>query len=806
MDEGYKIKIQKIVRTAARAPESDPPAPVPEGDAHNVPGAQYAESPQWRKIGKTSLLILLFLTPLFFLPGTPAPLETSKTVLALFLLTVSGICFFAMTTLRRTIAYPRSAIAASILLLLAVVLVSALFSKSWGMSFYGNLAKPDSLLSFLIYALTFFFSFAFFDEEDTPTIALLFSGSVLAGSVLAILGFFGIHLFPWDMTRQSGFTTVGSLSNWGMLAGALAVAVAAAPFHGFSRRTKILLAAAGIVAFLDLVMLKSQLLWGILSFLMIVIAAARFVRRERFGVPLTSAVVSLFFTLVNQHIPPLISLPGELTMDFTSTFRVAWGVAKSWRVFLGFGPATFGYAYSLFRPIETNLAPFWGIRFEEGHDLLTGMFVATGIAGIVALGVFIAAFLRHLIRELDKEYVFIIGSTVLFLLIGSFFYSPFFSGLLYVFFGLGLMASLSRARHEAPFPIFSKPRLFGVFIATAAMIAISLAFLYVVSQKYAAAAYYEKGLTAVSAGNVPQAIQNFRNAIGLDPSRDEYWRATSQALLIQAGNFLGQSKGSPGNANIQAQALSTASAAITAAREAARINPADALNWDNAGNVYENLIPIASGADAAAIENYREALARDPKNAQEFVNIARTSLTAGDKLRSQGAGQKDWMVKLEDARPNLESAIQLKPDYALAYFLLAQLYIREGNVARAIQNTEQIKAQNPFDTGVGFQLGLLYYQNGAFDQARSEFERTVALDPNYSNARYFLGLIYDRGGLAQNAREQFQKIADLNPDNAEVKQILANLNAGRSALQNVSPPAKAPEKRAEVPVPEKGKR
>ena len=108
----------------------------------------------------------------------------------------------------------------------------------------------------------------------------------------------------------------------------------------------------------------------------------------------------------------------------------------------------------------------------------------------------------------------------------------------------------------------------------------------------------------------------------------------------------------------------------------------------------------------------------------------------------------------------------------------------------------------PNDVGVLFQLGLLYYQNKNYDTGRLAFEKIISLNQNYSNARYFLGLIYDRQGNKENAIAQFKKIEELNPDNAEIKKILNNLTAGKPALENISPPQPAPEKREEPPVKE----
>ena len=136
--------------------------------------------------------------------------------------------------------------------------------------------------------------------------------------------------------------------------------------------------------------------------------------------------------------------------------------------------------------------------------------------------------------------------------------------------------------------------------------------------------------------------------------------------------------------------------------------------------------------------------------------------------------------------------------------MLVQVYSRQGELKKAIVQSEAYRALNAKDPGAAFQLGFLYYKNNQMDAAKAELERAVSLSNDYSNARYFLGLVYDGQGDKQKAKEQFEKIAALNPDNAEVKRILENLNAGRSALETISPPAPAPEDRSATPVPESG--
>ena len=153
-----------------------------------------------------------------------------------------------------------------------------------------------------------------------------------------------------------------------------------------------------------------------------------------------------------------------------------------------------------------------------------------------------------------------------------------------------------------------------------------------------------------------------------------------------------------------------------------------------------------------------------------------------------------------------QRAIQAKQDYAPAHFLLAQTAIRLGNLDAAIQSVENTKLIAPFDIGVAFQLGLLYYQKNDLARAQAEFERAISMNEQYANARYFLGLIYDRKKDRTRALEEFGRIAATNPDNQEIQRIIANVKAGKPALEGIVPPAVPPQQRTDVPVKEQEQR
>jgi len=209
-------------------------------------------------------------------------------------------------------------------------------------------------------------------------------------------------------------------------------------------------------------------------------------------------------------------------------------------------------------------------------------------------------------------------------------------------------------------------------------------------------------------------------------------------------------------------------------------------NWNIRGFVYQNMIGILGGADDWALRSYEKSAELEPNSPYIVTEIGRIYLVRSDLLtREEREAERAENLRL--AQENFEKAISLKSDYAPAHFLMAMIYVREGKIEEAIDKLEMTKGVAPSDTGLAFQLGLIYYNDEQFNKAKAEFERAILLDPNYSNARYFLGLIYDREENKKEAILQFERIEQFNPENQEVKRILANLRAGRLALEGIVP-------------------
>lgn len=318
-----------------------------------------------------------------------------------------------------------------------------------------------------------------------------------------------------------------------------------------------------------------------------------------------------------------------------------------------------------------------------------------------------------------------------------------------------------------------------------------------------------RGIAAANKGDLDGSLREFVAADAIEPHDFHGLEAVVQMRIAKIQQVI---QTAMAGKNVQQEFQSAVSAGVHDAQRLTALIPEEPIVWRLQGALYESVIPYIQGSESFAAGAYQKASEREPLNPQIYADWGRAGLVFADRIAAaENQAQGKDREQLETARrQNLEQiaqifqkAIQMKPDFAAAHFLLAQTAIRLGNLDAALKSVENAKAAAPFDIGVAFELGLLYYQKSDLDRAQAEFERAVSINDNYSNARYFLGLIYDRKGDKAKATDQFAKVSQLNPDNEEVRRVLANLTAGRLALDGIVPPAPPPEKRKEVPVKQK---
>ncbi|MDI6602708.1 MAG: tetratricopeptide repeat protein [Patescibacteria group bacterium] len=753
-------------------------------------------------IAKISIYFLIFLLPLFFLPWTSNVLEFNKQALLFILVFISLICWLASALIANRLEINSSFLNLPVIILLFISGFSVVLSLFRYGSFWGwPLPVAPSFLSLLCFVVLYFIITNLFKKEEIPFLFLALFLSGFLAAVFFLCQLFGKFIFPFDFSRNTSFNTIGTVNSLAIYFSLLLILVL--PLFFFVKRFfKIILGIFGFTFLLCLFLINFKTAWLIFltgSAVLFALGAVSFKKARHSGfitLLMGLLIIALIFVFLRFSIPGVPAFPLEISPSQRASFEILKSLPVKFLI-LGSGPGTFFYEWSKYKPLDINQTFFWGVRFSQPASEIFDRVITTGILGLLA-------FFFLAVVCLKKVFTFVLarletknpqeilnrflawGVFAGFIgLVFAFFLHPANLSLLFLFWLLVSFTTLLEEEKRQTVNLQTSPlKALGVsfFSILILILGIGLAILY--GQKYVGEVRYFQGLRAWQRKEVDVSTSYLLRAVGLNSKMDLYWRDLSQISLFKLNELLARTDLSQEEMTTQAQVL--IADAVNSAKQATEVDSNNVANWNIRGFVYRNMIGILGGAEDWALFSYERAKELEPTSPYIFTEIGRVHLLKSDLLDQQEM-QKERAESLRQAQENFEKAIELKSDYAPAHFLTAMIYVREGKIKEAIDKLEATKEVASFDTGLAFQLGLIYYNNEQFNKAKEEFERAVLLDSNYSNARYFLGLIYDREGKKKEAISQFEKIEELNPDNEEVKKILANLRAGKPALEGVLP-------------------
>lgn len=803
-DKEIKIRIKK---------ESGDIIESPEAFRENVAPAENKERRFFNPGGIAIFLFyaLIFLMPIFAVPLAVAPLASGKAILLFGGILLTAFFWILSAIAKGSVKIPKSALLISCLAVVLVWLASALFSGHAGLSLAGKLYDMDTFSVFFAASLALFFGSIIFQSEKKAFIfyLLLFCSSFVVFLFQLLHLVFGINIIPFNIFPYNTSNLIGGWNDFSIFFGFIGLtSLVFLETAKFGKGMKFFLCVLLIMSFLAMISVNffsNWVVFGAFSLLIFIMALFKnhFSDKEKnfkiksfLRTSLFVLAVVVFFTLAKGTAgkinDALRTSSTEVRPSWSATLDIAKKSLKD-NVVLGTGPNTFVYDWLKFKPAAVNNTIFWNAHFSSGFGYLPSMMATTGILGIVAIIFFLIIFLNYGRKTIlnKKENTLVaasfLGAAYLWTFIVLYTPGILIFTLAFTATGvfLGLLANNGKiAIAEISLSGKTKPGMIFTIIAIILLIGtVSSAYLY--TRKFLALNNYSQALVLFEkSGDTDKTGQKLIKAVGLD-KQDEYYRALSELGLISLNQIV-TSKDIPAD---KALTLFKDNFGVTIAyaREAVRINPSDPVNWMQLGRVYESVVSLkVEKADEAALNSYAEAFKVSPLDPSSFIASARVAMQT---------------KKTDDARKYLQGALNIKPNFTDALFMLSQIEAQAGNLKEAILRTEQTASVSPDNFGVFFQLGLLQYQNNNFNAARTALERTVGLNNNYANARYFLGLIYDKQGLKEKAIEQFEQIQKTNPDNEEVKKILSNLKNGRGALAEIAPPA--PEKRPEPPIQEK---
>lgn len=497
--------------------------------------------------------------------------------------------------------------------------------------------------------------------------ALVLGAAVTA--VFALLQTAKIYILPFDFAKAQTFTPFGSLLDQAIYLAAL-FPLALAAFLLVTRQK-------------GAVKVTPGLLFSALSTLVI-----------------AGGLIASVYQLIAIQQPIILPFETGFQTAFAAISQDAGRVAQGF--FFGSGYGTYLTDFTRFKHATFNLNPdLWGLTFLRSSSFVLELLATTGVLGLAAFLFLAIRFVQMALKDISmRQNIVFFSLFTLFLLSFLLPFSFVLQALLFLLFGL-FTAGQALTNHKSFFdieldfvalkkgaatinPFYSGPvtneRSF-TRIMPVVFFLVFLAFIvffgWFAVRYVAADVIFQKSLVAAAENNGLQTYNDQTNAIATFNRRDAFYRVYSQTNLALANSLLeNQPANSSPSAEVQETIYRLIQQSIESARSATAVSPLNTVNWQNLASIYRALIGFGQNADAFTIASLQQAIALDPNNPQLYVQLG---------------GVYYQLQQWENAQRQFQIAVQLKPDYANAYYNLGHALEEQGNFEAALTQYEAVR-------------------------------------------------------------------------------------------------------------------
>ena len=195
----------------------------------------------------------------------------------------------------------------------------------------------------------------------------------------------------------------------------------------------------------------------------------------------------------------------------------------------------------------------------------------------------------------------------------------------------------------------------------------------------------------------------------------------------------------------------------------------DPMNFDA---LFQNgSLSLAKGDAEKAVREFEQLGSMYGQNPQVRYQLARAYLLAAvnvSEVRSRDLA--------EAAENNLNAAIKLDPQFDAATLLLAELKIRKGNPAAAVDLLAPVTKERPQIAQAQYLLASAYLALQKRDQALAVYRQMTELFPQDPQPSFLIGTILLQQRQQMEARNAFQKSVEISPNYLPAVEALVTLD------------------------------
>ena len=747
---------------------------------------QQAPQHSSKKLENLSFYVLIgmvVIIPLFFVPSLAAPLQFSKTMLALVLAVIAGALIVLQSLKKGSFTYSWSLLHLSMWLLPLTYLLSSIFSSQPSLSFLGYELNTNTF-GFILFGVC---------VAHIASLILSSKGRVFSMFVALLIASWGVFAFqivqvvfggPFPFLPDPVSNLIGRWNDFGLFAGFIgALILFATESLPLSKKHYFILAGTFVVTLISMMFVDLTEVWilfGFASFVALVLGLSRrFLAKEEVNtmwpavLPALGFVVTLVFLMFGSSISTSMQSAAsinafEVRPNFQSTMSIMNSVYAEDPLF-GSGPNTFASQWLLYRSSDIVQTPFWNVSFNVGSGTILSAIATSGIGVALAWLFFIAMLFitigRAFFTDLKEKQAYVVISlsalSIIYLIAAHVLYAASQSLTLLLFLFIGVfIASITPTLliRERSISLKGSPRAGLAFLVISVMVIMfAVASTYIVGKKYVSAYYHNASIIASNNGDLDTGLRNVQAALNLN-RQDRYYRTMSLISLAQLNQIV-QSNDSSDAAQQKFQTI--LARAIQNTNIALQMNPRSFSNMMARGLVFESVVPLQiEGAFDNAVLVYEAARVLNPHDPEIDWRLAQLNTTQGNTER---------------ARELITQALSKKADYTNAILLLAQIELNDGNLDEAIDSVRSAVFFEPQNSVLLYQLGILLVQDRSFTEAATAFEAALDITPDFANAAFFLAQTYASLERFDESAQLLERLIAQNPDNETLPVYLSSV-------------------------------
>jgi tetratricopeptide (TPR) repeat protein len=197
----------------------------------------------------------------------------------------------------------------------------------------------------------------------------------------------------------------------------------------------------------------------------------------------------------------------------------------------------------------------------------------------------------------------------------------------------------------------------------------------------------------------------------------------------------------------------------------------DSINYD--ALYQDGILNLAKGDAVGAIRDFEFLSNAYRQNPLVRYQLALAYLLHSNSKDLSDANRRD---AVEAAERRLNEAVGLQPLFDRAAMLLAELKIRKGNPAAAVELLEPLTKVRPQVAQAQYLLATAYLIQQRSDQALAVYRQMTESFPNDPRPSFLIGSVLLGQGKQADARKAFEKSNEISPDYLPAVERLVDLD------------------------------